>query len=125
MAESTKSCYFDKIVTLQLYSYAVLNKEPWLTIDNCQLGDVTDRGKDITMVCDVMAKSMNQNDPLLEPLDTCFLPIPYQLHHGLPLMGASHTMGHFTLKGTSPMYTSSASTFLLGTRKSQVSYRRS
>jgi len=55
----------------------VINREQWFTIVDCQLGDETDRGKDITGICDVMTKSMHQYIPLFETLVTCFLPISY------------------------------------------------
>ena len=71
----------------------VLNRKQWFAIVDCQLGDDTDRGKDITVICDVMAKSMHQNIPLFEPLVACLLPISYQLHHVLPLLGACNTHG--------------------------------
>lgn len=71
----------------------VLNRKQWFAIVDCQLGDDTDRGKDITVICDVMTKSMHQNIPLFEPLVACLLPISYQLHHVLPLLGACNTHG--------------------------------
>ena len=42
-----------------------LNREQWLAIVDCQWDEDTDRGKDITVVCDVVTKSMHQNIQLL------------------------------------------------------------
>ncbi len=55
----------------------IINREQWLAVIDCQLGDDTDRGKDITVVCYVMTRSMHQNITLFEPLVKCLLPILY------------------------------------------------